>query len=127
MVSAYSDPGISSYLQLRMGVSRGILEQEYENRVIAFGVSNEDLGKMIFIHPVPVVDRFHLKIPGKIGEVKSAGIYDMEGSRVRGFGKRITGEMEVDIEMDANDLVPGLYFVRLETTFGKISKSFTVK
>ena len=127
LATTYSEPGINSFLELRRGVDEGIMEQEYENRIIAFGVSNDELGKMILISPNPVVDRFHLKIPGKIGKVTSAGIYDMEGTKVRGFGNRVTGEKEVEIEMDANDLVPGLYFVRIETEFGKISKSFTVR
>jgi hypothetical protein len=118
---------MNGYLELKKGVDDAIIEPDYESRFKAFGVSNEELGKMIVVHPNPVVDRFQLKIPREIGEVVSAGVYNMEGDKVRGFGKRLEGRKSAEIEMNACDLVPGLYFIRIETEFGKVSRSFTVK
>ena len=118
---------IDGYLALRKGVSDGMMEPEYGSRIQAFGVSNEELGKMIVIQPNPVVDRFKLKIPREVGQVKSAGIYNIEGLKVRGFGNRITGRKNQEFELNATDLVPEIYFLRIETEFGMVRHDFSIQ
>jgi hypothetical protein len=85
-----------------------------------------ELGELITITPERVVDRFHLGIPAEIRRVRTAGIYNEEGRKVRGFGSRIKGGTAQEFELDANDLVPGRYHFRIDTGSGLITRSFEV-
>lgn len=118
---------LEAFLEIKRGVEEYVAEPRDYKRNTEIGLSNKEVGRMIIIHPNPVVDRFRLKIPAEVGEVSSAGIYNMDGSRVRSFGSKIGDREDHDIEFDANDLVPGLYFLRIENEAGIISRSFEVK
>jgi len=118
---------IDAYLELKRGVDENVAEPEDWKANTRIGLSNKEVARMIVINPNPVVDRFHLKIPAEVGEVKQAGFYNMEGRRVRSFGSHIGDGKDHDLEMDATDLIPGLYFLRIENEAGIISKSFEVR
>jgi hypothetical protein len=117
---------LDAFLEIKRGVEAYVAEPRDYKRNTEIGLSNREVGRMIIIHPNPVVDRFRLKIPAEVGEVSSAGIYNMDGNRVRSFGSKIGDRKDHDIEMDANDLTPGLYFLRIENEAGIISRSFEV-
>ena len=116
-----------SYFQLKTDVDAHVAETVDWKHNTGIGLSNREVGRMIVIHPNPVVDRFQLKIPAQVGEVSEAGIYNMDGSRVRSFGSRIGDGKDRELEMDATDLKPGLYFLRIENEAGVISRSFEVR
>ncbi len=118
--------GYDAYLELKRGVDESVAETADWRHNTKIGLSNEEVARLIVINPNPVVDRFHLKVPAEVGEVKQAGIYNMNGDKVRGFGSRIGGGKDRTLEMDATDLIPGLYFLRIENEAGIISKSFEV-
>jgi len=116
-----------TYLELRNEVEATVTESRDYDWNTDIGLTNMEVGRMIVIHPNPVVDRFRLKVPAEVGEVISAGIYDMGGSRVRSFGSKIGNRKDKELEMDATDLVPGLYFLRIENNAGTITRSFEVR
>jgi len=118
--------GFDAYLELKQGVDESVAESANWKHNTKIGLSNEEVARLIVISPNPVMDRFHLKVPAEVGEVKQAGIYNMDGGKVRSFGSRIGDGKDRDLEMDATDLIPGLYFLRIENEAGIISKSFEV-
>jgi hypothetical protein len=117
---------IDGYHFLKEGVIEGIQSQNEKYVDNETGLSNEELARLIVVYPDPAVGRTRLKIPGEIRNVLSAGIYNMDGRKVRGFGERIKGGEVQEIELDVNDLVPGYYYFWIETATGRITRSFQV-
>lgn len=117
---------IDAYLSLKQGVDKNVGVPEDWKMNTRIGLSNEEVARMIIIDPDPVVDRFHLKVPAEVGEVKKAGFYNMNGRNVRSFTSKIGNGKDRELEMDATDLVPGLYFLRIENEAGTITRSFEV-
>jgi len=118
---------LDTFVKLKIALDENIAEPRDFKRNTNIGLSNLEVGKMIIIHPNPVIDRFRLKVPAEIGEVTSAGIFNMDGSKVRSFGSKIGNGKDRELEMDANDLLPGLYFLRIENKAGTVTRSFEVR
>ncbi len=90
-------------------------------------ISKQGSGPQLGIYPNPVKERFYLSIPDGVVNVKSAGIYSMTGILVRSIEHSIKSGMEQLLEIDASDLLEGIYFVRIDTNSGSISRRFAVQ
>ena len=79
------------------------------------------------IYPNPVMDKFYLSIPSQVTNVRSAGIYSMTGVKMKSVVNKIESGKDQVVEIDASDLLQGIYFVRIESDAGSLIKRFGVQ
>ena len=91
------------------------------------GIAGHDSGDILGIYPNPAGERIYLSIPSQVNQVKRAGIYNITGTQVRTIEHLVeTGKDQV-LEINVSDLMKGIYFVRIETLSGSMSKRFGVQ
>ncbi len=119
-------------------VVKGSMEEEEMNaeesgmgaegsRKGVLGISKEEAGRILDLYPNPVNDRFYLKIPARVTDVKSVGIYDMSGIMVMLIDQQIQTGRDQVIEVGVGQLNPGIYFIRIESGAGSVFKRFGIQ
>ncbi|MEN8230765.1 MAG: T9SS type A sorting domain-containing protein [Bacteroidota bacterium] len=106
------------------------LEEEKSDEGTTKGVTNiseNGLSNQLIIYPNPVKDHFYMSITSRVVDVKSAGIYSVTGVLVKTVKNRIEPGKDQVLEIDAGDLLKGIYFVRIDTGAGSISRRFAVQ
>ena len=91
------------------------------------GISREEAGNILEIYPNPVTDRFFLSIPARVKDIRDAAIYDISGVKVFTIEQSLRSGVDQVIEVDASQLNPGIYFIRVDSGVGTVFKRFGVQ
>ncbi|MCK4746717.1 MAG: T9SS type A sorting domain-containing protein, partial [Bacteroidales bacterium] len=90
------------------------------------GISDDQSTGNLVIYPNPGFDRFYINLSGT-SQVRSAVIYNISGKPVKNLrDEEVSGWGNVT-EIDASDLLPGVYIIRIDTDNGIISERFGIR
>lgn len=78
------------------------------------------LNQSIIIYPNPATDQFFIEIAKGI-VIQSIDIHQINGKQIKVLSELNSGEYHVNTK----ELSPGIYYLKLDTNYGKITKKFT--
>jgi hypothetical protein len=79
------------------------------------------------LYPNPVTDQFFISLPSEVKQIQAAAIYNMNGMMMKDIRDRIQSGGDHSIGINAGDLLPGMYFIRVNTETGTIIQRFGVQ
>lgn len=84
----------------------------------------DDKSNALGLYPNPVVDRFFINLPSEVENVKAAAIYSITGMQIMSVVDQVKSLSNDIIGIDAGELMPGIYIIKVDTDAGTFIQRF---
>jgi hypothetical protein len=109
------------------GISNEESDKDDESATNGTTGISDNVSNTLGLYPNPVMDRFFISLPVKVESVKAASIYSITGTLIKHITDQVASGSKEDIGIDAGELLPGIYFIRVDTDAGTFLQRFGVQ